>query len=358
MYISEYLAGRGHRVILAEKDGRFMGRASYNNQARIHNGYHYPRSTLTALRSKVSFPRFASEFKDCIDGSFEKYYAISRILNKTSAKQFKLFCDRMDLPYNLAPRKIRSLMNSLYVEDIFGVEEFVFDSNKIKSKMEDRIKSAGVETHLNLRILSIMKKDGKFIVKAFLMKEKTNSDSIIVDMIFNCTYSCINQVINSSNARLIPLKHELAEIAVVKPPDELKNTGITVIDGPFFSFMPFPPKGGLHSFSHVRYTPHFEWFDGDRQNYRDAHQFFDKFTKHSAWNSMIRDARRYIPLLSKCQYVDSIWEVKTILPDYDISDARPILFRPDCELQGFYSIMGGKIDHIYDMIEMIKKTGL
>lgn len=358
MYISEYLATKGHRVILAEKDGNFMGRASYNNQARIHNGYHYPRSTLTALRSKVFFPKFVSEFKDCINESFEKYYIISRILNKISAKQFKLFCDRIGLPYNFASQKIKSLINPLYVEDIFGVEEFAFDSNKIKSKMEARILSAGVETHLNLKILSIEKKDNKFVVKAFLMKEKTNSDPIIVDRIFNCTYSSINQVINNSNARFIPLKHELTEIALVKPPDELKNMGITVIDGPFFSFMPFPPRAGLHSFSHVRYTPHFEWFDKNRESYRDAHQLFDKFTRHSAWSSMLKDARRYIPLLSKCQYRDSIWEVKTILPHYEVNDARPILFRPDSEFQGFYSIMGGKIDHIYDIIEMIKKTGI
>ncbi len=54
-----------------------MSRASYNNQARVHNGYHYPRSILTALRSRISFPRFVDEFRDCVDSDFDKYYLIS-----------------------------------------------------------------------------------------------------------------------------------------------------------------------------------------------------------------------------------------------------------------------------------------
>lgn len=355
MYISEYLARRGHRVILVEKGENFMKRASYNNQARIHKGYHYPRSTLTALRSKVSFPKFVSEFEDCIHRSFEKYYAISKVLSKTSSKQFKLFCDRIGLPYNLAPRNVKSLMNPLYVEDVFSVEEFVFDSDKIRSKMKNRIKTVGVEVHFKLQILSFTKNEkNKFIVDTFSTEKKTNSDPIIADIVFNCTYSDINQVIKNSHAELIPLKHELTEIALIKMPDELKNVGITIMDGPFFSFMPFPPRG-LHSFSHVRYTPHFEWFDRDKKNHKDNHHFFDGLIRRSAWNFMLRDARRYIPLLSECQYVDSLREIKTILPHCEVNDARPILFQSDCKFQGLYNIMGGKIDNIYDIIEIIKR---
>ena len=69
-YISEYFAKQGKRVVLCEKESKLMKRASYANQARVHNGYHYPRSVLTALRSRVSFPVFCEEFSDCIDSSF------------------------------------------------------------------------------------------------------------------------------------------------------------------------------------------------------------------------------------------------------------------------------------------------
>ena len=37
--------------------------------------------------------------------------------------------------------------------------------------------------------------------------------------------------------------------------DDLKNIGITVMDGPFFSIMPFG-QTGLHSLTSVTFTPH------------------------------------------------------------------------------------------------------
>ena len=50
------------KVVLCEMSGSLLGRASYHNQARVHNGYHYPRSLLTALRSHVNFPMFVEAF--------------------------------------------------------------------------------------------------------------------------------------------------------------------------------------------------------------------------------------------------------------------------------------------------------
>lgn len=77
MYLAEQLALGGHEVRLAESEPDFMSRASFNNQARVHQGYHYPRSILTALRSRLSFPRFVNEFRDCIASDFAKYYLIA-----------------------------------------------------------------------------------------------------------------------------------------------------------------------------------------------------------------------------------------------------------------------------------------
>ena len=71
---------------------------------------------------------------------------------------------------------------------------------------------------------------------------------------------------------------------------------------------------------------------------------------------MIRDATRYIPCLSECQYQSSIWEVKTILPRSDSDDSRPILFRPNYILKGLHCVMGGKIDNIYDALHEIERV--
>ncbi|KAI3593288.1 D amino acid oxidase (DAO) family [Cupriavidus sp. U2] len=68
---------------------------------------------------------------------------------------------------------------------------------------------------------------------------------------------------------------------------------------------------------------------------------------------MIRDTARYVPLVAKSRYVDSLFEVKTVLQKNEADDGRPILFEKHETLPGCYSILGGKIDNIYDVIERL-----
>jgi len=66
------------RVLVVERAEELLTRASYVNQARVHNGYHYPRSFTTAYRSRINLPRFAEEFADSVVDDFTKVYAIAR----------------------------------------------------------------------------------------------------------------------------------------------------------------------------------------------------------------------------------------------------------------------------------------
>src|SRR5438046_869192 len=88
LYLAGQLVRRFDRVVLCEREAGLMRRASYHNQARVHNGYHYPRSVLTASRSCRNFPRFVEEFREAVDASFVKIYAVGRRLSTVSARQF------------------------------------------------------------------------------------------------------------------------------------------------------------------------------------------------------------------------------------------------------------------------------
>ena len=145
-------------------------------------------------------------------------------------------------------------------------------------------------------------------------------------------------------------------MCIVKVPDIFEKTGITVMCGPFFSVMPFPSKG-LHSSSHVRYTPHHEWNESN-ESYFPSHQYFNEVQKNTLWRKTISDASRYIPVLSECEYKESIWEVKTLLPRSETDDSRPILFKANHGMKGLHCIMGGKIDNVYDVITVINELGL
>ena len=94
IYLAKY---RGLKnIILIEQESELLSRASYNNQARVHNGYHYPRSLITAYRSHVNLLKFIDEYSYAIAHNTTMLYAIARN-SKTSAKQFIDFCKRIGI---------------------------------------------------------------------------------------------------------------------------------------------------------------------------------------------------------------------------------------------------------------------
>lgn len=50
-------------------------RATYINQARVHMGYHYPRSLSTAMKSAGYFKRFTEDYSFCLHTAFQQIYA-------------------------------------------------------------------------------------------------------------------------------------------------------------------------------------------------------------------------------------------------------------------------------------------
>src|SRR3954468_22635417 len=131
------LALRAERqsVLLLEREPTLLGRASLINQARVHQGYHYPRSLLTAVRSRQNYDRFRAEYSDAVYESFDHYYAIARNDSKTTAAQFLQFCKRVDAPATAAPDHIRKLFDSSRIEDVVLVRECAFDAVKLRERL-------------------------------------------------------------------------------------------------------------------------------------------------------------------------------------------------------------------------------
>lgn len=344
-----HLARQSQRVLLLEQEADLLQRASYNNQARVHQGYHYPRSLLTGLRSRINFPRFVADYGDCVAQDFEKYYAIARRWSHVSAQQFQAFCQRIDAPIAPAPKRVNAMFNPDLIEAVFLTREYAFDAVRLKQRMLAELAELAVEVRLSCRAERVSGAGQMGLqVDVDCQGEK---QALTALQVFNCTYSQINRVLANSGLPLIPLRHEMTEMALVEVPDALKNMGITVMCGPFFSLMPFPARG-LHSFSHVRYTPHYAW----QERAGDSKTNWQPERPASHYLYMLKDAQRYMPLLSECRYRDSLWEVKTVLPRSEGDDSRPILFNPDHGLAGLTCIMGGKIDNIYDMIEELSRS--
>ncbi|MBT5873788.1 MAG: FAD-binding oxidoreductase [Candidatus Latescibacteria bacterium] len=356
MYLAAHFGGQGRDVLLIERERDFMQRASYVNQARVHNGYHYPRSILTALRSRISFPRFCAEFADCIDGSFDKYYMIGKLLGNVTAKQFTEFCQRIGAPCEPAPKEVLDWVNPRLIEAAWRVEEVAFDAIKLKQTMCGMLDDNSVSCLLGTTAESIRRDGNQIEILCSATEDSCRQQRIRTRQVFNCTYAMTNSLLTNSGLELIPLVHEHTELCLVEVPEQFRNCGITVMCGPFFSCMPFPPKS-MHSFSHVRYTPHYQWEDDGIRGYADVDRH-GLSARNSAWRHMQLDAQRYIPMLADCHYKESLFEIKTTLPSSAVDDSRPFLWKPNHGLPGFHCLLGGKIDNIYDAVDVIKQYGL
>lgn len=334
-------------ILVIEKESLLMSRASYVNQARVHNGYHYPRSILTAYRSHVNFSRFIQEYEEAIKTNFSKYYAISRHLSKINARQFESFVKKIGAEIEDAPEEIGNIFNSRLIEKVYKVREYAFNSDKLRDMLLYRIQlndSISIHTEEEVETLGKSSKNTILLV--------TNKDEYQAEMVLNCAYSQINALHRKSKLATVPLKHEIAEMCLVKLPPNLMDFSATVMDGPFFSIMPFPSTP-YHTLSHVRYTPHISWNDDKdlEPEIADPHSYFSNMHLTTHFRQMTADVVRYIPTLTGIEYVKSIWEVKTVLTKSEKDDSRPILFRSDFGLRGYTCIMGSKLDNIYDVFE-------
>lgn len=335
-------------VLLLERDRALCSRASFNNQARVHTGYHYPRSILTGFRSRVTSSRFLEEFADCVDTDFKMYYAVAKRQSNVTAAQFKTFCDRIGAPLEIARDEVARMFDRQLVEAVFHAQEWAFDATRLAERMATLLDDAGVRILFQTEALRVARAEpprGRLVVDA-IERPTGGAFSIGADFAFNCTYSNLNALLVRSGFAKIPLKQELAEIALVTVPEALRHVGVTVMCGPFFSFMPFPARG-LHSFSHVRYTPHHAWHDADVDF--DNQAYLDRIPKESHFTRMQTDARRYMPVIGSFVQEDALFELKTVLPQSEQDDSRPILFRRDVGLPGLACVLGGKIDNVYDV---------
>jgi glycine/D-amino acid oxidase-like deaminating enzyme len=339
--IARQLRQRFPRIVLLEQQPDLLQRASYANQARVHHGYHYPRHLPTAARSAANYRRFVTDFADCIDRSFAKYYAVGRQFSKVQASYFESFCHRIRIPCRPAPAPVARLFQPDYVEAVFEVEECAFDAVRLKEAVRHDLTAAGVEIRLDTTVRRVGV--GGAARLRLCCEGAEGPTDLEAGHVFNCTYAQLNHLLLDSDLPPLPLKSELAELAIVEVPDALRRIGVTMMCGPFFSCMPFPALG-LHSLSHVRYTPHESWPAG-----RDAAGPPAGRQTNFPW--MVRDAARYLPALADCRYRRSLWEVKAILVVNEGNDGRPILFQRDHGLPGLHCVLGGKLDNLFDMLD-------
>lgn len=358
LYSALYCCQKGQKVIVLECDSTPFRRATYINQARVHQGYHYPRSISTAMKSAGYFERFNKDYAFCVNKEFDQIYATSSQYSWTDGKQFKEFCKAANIP-------CEELYAGTYFKEemcdgVFRTREYTYDAMILKNYLLTELEKypKNVEIIYGVTIDHIDKTTDSYVITL------NNGKTVSSGFVLNATYAGTNQILDMVGYEKFKIKYELCEIILCNVNEKLKDIGFTVMDGPFFSIMPFG-KTGYHSLTSVTFTPHTTSYDEvptfacqeKSEGYcSTAHlgNCNDCVAKpDTAFPYMANLARKYMLDEYQFDYQGSLFSMKPILMSSEIDDSRPTVIRTYSKNPTFVGVLSGKINTVYDLDEVL-----
>ena len=324
------LANNGYDVEIHEKQSDIMMCASNINQYRLHKGYHYPRSSDTALECNKGLKTFKRKYEQSVlNGSIEHYYCIASEDSLISSEEYLEFLDEHRLNYKI----VDSIKNT---DLTVKVEEELFDSQVLRHSVKKKLSANNINIKINHE------------------SDKNNFD--LYDVIVFATYSNINQYLNNK----INYQFEVCEKPVVKLSDRYKNKSIVVMDGPFMCLDPYGTTD-YHVLGNVVHAIH-ETNVGTApiikskklSNYINKGIIYQPDITNI--DKFIETGERFFDDFSNLEHIGSMFTVRAVLKDREHDDARPTLVEKHGD--NIFTLFSGKIDTCVDASnELIKMIG-
>ena len=137
LYTALFLSQREVTVAVIDIDQNFFSRASMVNQARLHNGLHYPRGQKTVNTILKYKERFIHDFGESINSQFKAYYAIANNESLTNKSEYEDFMNRNNIPYSEVDPN--TLFNSNKVEALYLTKEYSYSYKIVLNKLLNHI---------------------------------------------------------------------------------------------------------------------------------------------------------------------------------------------------------------------------
>lgn len=358
LYSALFCCERGQSVIVLECDDAPFKRATYINQARVHQGYHYPRSLSTAVKSAGYFERFNKDYDFCINREFDQIYATSSRFSWSDGTQFKEFCKAANIPCEeLYPE---TYFKPGMCDGVFRTREYTFDAVILRDYFLDKLAAYDKTCRIiyGTRIDAIENDGSSYVIRTMDGKDYRSG------FVLNSTYASTNQILQMAGFEPFGIKYELCEIILCEVNSKLRDIGFTVMDGPFFSIMPFG-RTGIHSLTSVTFTPHTTSYDKvptfscqERSNGFCSPDMLGNCNDcpakpETAFPYMAGLARKYMQDEYQFRYKESLYSMKPILMSSEIDDSRPTVIRTYSKNPTFVGVLSGKINTVYDLDEVL-----
>ncbi len=327
----------GHSVCLYEQHEDILQAASGINQYRLHRGYHYPRSKPTAISSASAEPLFKKEYASVLATSHDHYYAIAKEGSRVSGTQFLRFCDECGLGYTEVDLPV---LNKDSVEIVIQAEEELVNPLKLREIIKRRLKENKVEMYLNTTAdLSLRKQ---------------------FDVVVNATYANLNFILGKKSKSHRIFQFELCEKPILRLPKTFQGKSIVVLDGPFMCIDPYD-ESGFHVMGNVIHSIH-------ARNVGLFPEIPEKFkpflNKGVIKNPPITNIKKFIesalyfmPGISEAEHIGSMFTVRTVLPNVDLTDERPtIIYRTNENIINIFSgKIGNSVQAAIETLEEVEK---
>lgn len=297
------LARAGADVDLYEAQSDLLLGATARCQARLHSGYHYPRSDATAAAARDAAPEFEARYPQAIRRAAQHYVIAGD--SRVSADEYLEFCHRLGLPYEIVePPQVHGAQLCVRVPEAF------IDVDILRRILRRDLAMAGVDV---------------------LYETPGGAPMPGYDLTVMATYG---------QPWLKPLRYELCEVALVEVA-RYEGQSFVVLDGNYVSLDPY---GRVHMIYDVVNSVHAVGEIPDQ--YQDLlGRWGPVRTALSRWEVMLQTAGQQLRGLEPggqgvAIYHGSLFAVRAVLPDVDATDERPTLVERTGDI---VSILSGKI---------------
>ncbi len=336
------LSDLDYEIMLIEKKSDFFLGTSGSTHNRAHMGYHYPRAADTVRECLDGLEMFKSQFKDVFIYPNGNYYTISKSNTETTDRQFECFCNQFNLPYEMKWPDKCFLVRDV-ISKSFLVPELIFDAKMLKSIFINRAIEKNIILKRNTELLKGQKiSDDQFKVK---VNENGATTEYVTNLLVNATYAYSNNILKSFGLEHHMKKYKLQILEVPVVRSKHKIPGLTVMDGPFISVMPYGKTSDLFLIYDV---------ENSVNKQKEGYVIDDSMKIKSNWEKMKNKGRQYFPFMDSLEYVDSLKAYRPI-PLHDVNRDRSTKIKQYDDFPGFYSILEGKFISALLIAEKLKK---
>jgi hypothetical protein len=214
-----YKLKTNHNVSIFEKNGTLFTETSYNNQNRLHLGFHYARNHKTRKLCLDTFDKFMLDYgnlTETVDNNLYCVPAHSSILDfETYLQIFNGFF------YEEVISPIREIPNCVKTQERY------INFKKVKNFFEVELKSITLNNHIKIEDLDLLQKN--------------------FDLVVNCT----NNQLQINNC--IDCYYELTVSMIYEKINPIGFGALTLVDGPLFSIYPY--HNNQYTITDVEHTP-------------------------------------------------------------------------------------------------------